>query len=78
MERLWKECGGGLAMIRDSERVVSRRGRLESLKEWTSIPSSSSAEALKASESKEWSGASGVPKYPLSLNDFRFRLPFMS
>ena len=28
MERLWKEWGGGFAMIRLSESVESRRGRL--------------------------------------------------
>lgn len=55
MERLWKEWGGGLAMIRDSERVVSRRGRFESLYDCTSMVSSSSSVGanLKASESKE-------------------------
>ena len=76
MERLWKDWGEGFAMIRDSERVVSSRGRLESLKELSSMMSSSSTGAiLNASESKEWSG---VPKYPLSRKDFRFRLAFIS
>jgi len=59
MERLWKEGGGGFAMIRLSDNVESRRGRLKVLllfSEWRRVfraASSSSNKSFEISVSRD-------------------------
>ena len=66
-------------MMRLSDNAASRRGRLEmeSLYFIAKLSSSSVGWDLKRSWSL-LSGSPGVPKYPLSRNDFLFRLPLAS